>query len=98
MRIEAFNSAASQLSSDPSSQQVSSRATATSATKSQGVSEDDRTTLSSDTVSLASLVNTALSTPEIRQGRVDSLRQAISDGEYHVDSASIAQSMVGESS
>jgi flagellar biosynthesis anti-sigma factor FlgM len=96
MRIDSFSSAASQLSSDLSSQQVGTQAA--SSAKSQGVAQDDRTTLSSDTTSVASLVSSALSSPEIRQGRVDNLRQAISNGEYQVDPASIAAAMVGESS
>ncbi len=98
MRIDPSNSAASQLSSDLSSQQVGAQASAQSSAKSRGVSEDDRTTLTSDTTSLASLVTTALSSPEVRQGRVDNLRQAISNGEYQVDPSSIAAAMVGESS
>jgi flagellar biosynthesis anti-sigma factor FlgM len=83
MRIDLSNSVASQLSSELSSQQVSTQAAAQSSAKSQGISEDDRTTLSS---------------PEVRQGRVDNLRQAISNGEYQVDPSSVAAAMVGESS
>jgi flagellar biosynthesis anti-sigma factor FlgM len=98
MRIDPFSSAASQLSSDLSSQQVGSQASTQSSARSQGVPEDDRATLTSDTTSLASLVSTALSSPEVRQGRVDNLRQAISNGEYQVDPASVAAAMVGESS
>jgi negative regulator of flagellin synthesis FlgM len=98
MRIDPFNSTASQLSSDLSSQQVGSQAGTQSSAKSQGVSEEDRTTLTSDKTSLASLVSTALSSPEVRQGRVDNLRQAISNGEYQVDPANVAAAMVGESS
>jgi flagellar biosynthesis anti-sigma factor FlgM len=98
MRIDPFNSAASQLSSDLSSQQVGGQAGAQSAASPQGVSQDDRATLSSDTTSVSSLVSTALNSPEVRQGMVDSLRQAISDGQYQVDPASIAAAMVGGSS
>jgi negative regulator of flagellin synthesis FlgM len=96
MRIDPFSSVASQVSSDLSSQQLSAQAVASA--RSQGVAQDDRTSLSSDTASVNSLVSTALSSPEIRQGRVDNLRQAISNGEYQVDPASIAAAMVGESS
>jgi negative regulator of flagellin synthesis FlgM len=98
MRIDLYNSAASQISSDLSSQQVGAQAGAQSAKSSQGVSEGDRTTLSSDTTSVSSLVSTALNSPEVRQGKVDSLRQAISNGQYQVDPASVASAMVGESS
>lgn len=99
MRIDPFSStAASQASSDLSSKQLSEQAIAASSAKSQGSSQNDRTTLSSDTASLSSLTSTALGSPEIRQGRVDNLRQAISNGEYKVDPESIASAMVGESS
>ena len=98
MRIDLFNSAASQLSSELNSQQVVGQKAAKSSAASQGVSQGDHATLSSDTVSVASLVSTALSSPEVRQGRVDNLRQAISNGEYQVDPTSIAASMVGENS
>jgi flagellar biosynthesis anti-sigma factor FlgM len=97
MRIDPSNSAASQLSSDLSSQQAGIQGSAQSSTSSQRVSQDDRTTLTSGTASVTSLVSTALSSPEIRQGRVDNLRQAISNGEYQVDPASVAAAMVGES-
>jgi negative regulator of flagellin synthesis FlgM len=96
MRIDLFNSVASQASSDLSSQEVSVQAGAQPSAGSQGVSETDRTTLSSDTASVSSLVSTALNSPEVRQGKVDSLRQAISNGAYQMDPASVAAAMVGE--
>ncbi len=98
MRIDLFTTAGSQISSDLSSQQVGAQAGTQSAASSQGVSEDDRTTLTSDTASVSSLVSTALNTPEVRQDTVDSLRQAIGNGQYPVDPASVAAAMVGESS
>lgn len=98
MRIDPFSSAASQLSSDLSSQQVGKQADAQASARSQGIPQDDRTTLTSDTTSRASLVSTALNSPEVRQGRVDSLRQAISNGEYQVDPSRVAAAMVGETS
>jgi negative regulator of flagellin synthesis FlgM len=97
MRIDLFNSAATQASSDLSSQQVGAQAGAQSSAGTQGVSQDDRATLSSDTTSVSSLVSTALSSPEVRQGMVDSLRQVISNGQYQVDPTSIAAAMVGGS-
>ena len=63
MRIDLFNSAASQLSNELSSHQVGTPASASASAKSADVSNDDRTTLTSDTTSLASLVSTALSSP-----------------------------------
>jgi flagellar biosynthesis anti-sigma factor FlgM len=93
MRIDLYNSAASQVSSELNSQQV----TAQTAAKSDGVAGEDRATLTSDSTSVGSLVSTALNSPEVRQGKVDSLRQSIASGQYQIDPASIAASMVGKS-
>jgi len=93
MRIDLSNTTASQLSSELNSKRV----TAHSATQSSGVNGEDHATLTSDSTSVGSLVSTALSSPEVRQGMVDSLRKTISGGQYKVDPASIASSMVGES-
>lgn len=91
MRIDLYNSSASQVSSDPSSQQVSASKTATTAT-----SSEDRATLSSDSTSVSSLASTALSSPEIRQDKVDSLKQSISSGQYQIDPDQIAASIIDE--
>lgn len=100
MRIDLYNSAASQIANDLSSQQVGtqagSRAAASSGGTSGGVSGGDRTSLTSGATAVASLVGAALSSPEVRQGKVDSLRQAISSGQYQIDPASIAAAMAGE--
>lgn len=93
MRVDLFNTTASQLSSDLNSKQVTAR----SAAQSNGASGEDRATLTSDSTSVGSLVSTALNFPAVRQDKVDSLQQAISSGQYVVDPSSIASSMVGES-
>lgn len=93
MRIDLSNATASQLSSELNSKPV----TAQNVTRSGGVNREDHATLTSDSASVGSLVRTALNSPEIRQGRVDSLRQTISSGQYAINPASIASSMVGES-
>ena len=48
----------------------------------------------SDTVSLSALASRALQSPEIRQDKVDSLRQQIESGQYQVDPKAIADAMV----
>ena len=93
MRIDLSNATASQLSSELNSKPV----TAQNAAQSGGVNGEDHATLTSDSTSVGSLVSAALSSPEVRQGTVDSLRQTISSGKYAIDPASIAASMVGES-
>ena len=57
----------------------------------------DRTTFQSGPSSVRSLVNTALASPEIRQDKVDSARQAISDGTYKFDAGKVADAMISSS-
>lgn len=92
MRIDLSNIAASQLASEVNSKPTTAQIPA----KSGGINEEDRATLTSDSTSVGSLVSTALSSPEVRQGKVDSLRQAINNGQYAIDPVSVAVSMVGE--
>lgn len=92
MRIDLTNSAASQIAAESSATQVS--ANNVSASGSAGA--EDRTTLTSDTQSLASLVGNAMSSPEIRQDKVDSLTQAVNSGQYQLDPGAIAASMLDE--
>jgi len=92
MRIDLFNSAASQIASEQSSQQVGAQGTAKPAQS----GTEDRATLTSASTSLGSLVNTALNSPEVRQGLVDSLKQAVSSGQYQLDPGKIAASIVDD--
>jgi len=58
----------------------------------------DRISFSSERMSLSSLQAQALQTPEIRQDRVASLKDAISKGEYALEPDKIAEAMLNESS
>lgn len=90
MRIDSYSSASDMVSSQPNtrSSAVQSDITAPSA------GSEDRTTLTSGSTSVKSLVSMAMNTPEIRQETVDSLRQAIDSGQYQLDPAAIASSML----
>ncbi|MGA3048009.1 MAG: flagellar biosynthesis anti-sigma factor FlgM [Terracidiphilus sp.] len=92
MRIDSLNSTATELSSELSSQQVGAQKAAQSGQADAG----DRTTLSSDSTSVDSLVSQALSFPEVRQSTVDSLRLSVTSGQYELDPAKIASSMLDE--
>jgi negative regulator of flagellin synthesis FlgM len=92
MRIDPFNSAVSQVSSEVSSAQGAAQG----APKPGQAGREDRTTLTSDSTSLSSLVSIALGSPEVRQDKVDSLRQAVSSGTYELDPAETAASMLDE--
>jgi len=92
MRIDLTQAAASHLASEATAQKVK----ADRAAAMDGDSHGDRTTLSSDTAPVQSLVSTAMNSPEIRQDKVDSLRTAINSGNYALDANEIASSMIDE--
>jgi len=54
----------------------------------------DTTTFHSDTHSVQSLTSQAMNSPEVRQGKVDALRQSVNSGEYHVDASKTADAIV----
>jgi flagellar biosynthesis anti-sigma factor FlgM len=92
MRIDAYNLAANDVSSDPSLLQAGTQ----KLNNSVGAGGGDRATLSSDSASPSSLASTALNSPEVRQDKVDSLTESIANGEYELDPAKIASAMIDE--
>ncbi len=93
MRIDLYNSAASQIASEQNSQQIAANKT-TGSTSAAG--EEDRATLTSDKTSVSALVSTAMGSPEIRQSLVSSLRESVNNGSYSLDPGKIAASMVDD--
>jgi flagellar biosynthesis anti-sigma factor FlgM len=89
MRVDLTNSSAGELSSE-----LSTQVSAQNAAQSGKASAEDHATFTSDSVSVNSLVSAALTSPEIRQDKVDSLRLSVSSGQYELDPAKIAASMV----
>ncbi|MDR3735505.1 MAG: flagellar biosynthesis anti-sigma factor FlgM [Acidobacteriaceae bacterium] len=59
--------------------------------------ESDRTTLSSDSLTVQSLTHKALQTPVVRQHVVDAVKQQIDSGEYKVAVDKIAEGIIAES-
>jgi len=59
--------------------------------------EEDQATLSTDKATVDALAAKALSSPEIRQDKVDALRQAIKSGQYNLEPETIAQSIIRNS-
>ncbi|MBZ5653748.1 MAG: flagellar biosynthesis anti-sigma factor FlgM [Acidobacteriia bacterium] len=59
--------------------------------------EQDKATLSLNASGVGALAQKALSVPEVRQDKVDALRQAIQRGEYTLDPGKIAQALIDES-
>ena len=91
MKIELSGAAAVQEAIERGSKQV----TVAAGSAGQSVSED-RTTFHSG--SMQSLVGQALATPEVRQGKVDALRAAVSSGQYKVDPEKIVAGLIADAS
>jgi negative regulator of flagellin synthesis FlgM len=92
MRIDLFNSQASQLGIQQDPKQVKADSVSTNETAEGG----DRTTLTSGSGSIGALVTQAMSSPQIRHDKVASLQQAVSSGQYKLDPAEIAGAMIDE--
>ena len=92
MRIDLNQAVASQIANEAAPKQVNAEDFAAINPGNAG----DRTTLTSTQQSLNALVSTAMSSPEIRQEKVDSLTQAVSSGTYKLDPGKIAASMIDE--
>jgi len=55
---------------------------------------EDKASFSSDSLNLSSLEAQALASPEVREGKVEALRQAIQNGDYKVEPDKIAQAIL----
>jgi len=55
---------------------------------------EDTTSLSSDALSLSDLKAQVMNTPEVRQDKVDALRQQIQSGQYPLDADQIAKAIL----
>lgn len=72
--------------------------TATSDINAEGTqSDNDGASLSLNQTTTQSLASQALSTPAIRQDKVDALRQAIAGGTYQIAPEQIADAMIQDS-
>jgi negative regulator of flagellin synthesis FlgM len=55
---------------------------------------EDKATLSSDSLDTSALEAQALASPEVRQDKVEALRQQVQNGQYKVDADEIAKSIL----
>jgi len=58
---------------------------------------EDTASLSFDRASVGSLVSQAMSSPEVRQDKIDALRQSIANGQFKIEPAKVAEAMLRES-
>ena len=91
MRIDLFSNATNQIVSEQSPKKVTGTAHGRDSR-----SIEDLATLSTDTVSISALAARTMQAPEIRQDKVDALRQAISTRDYKIDPLQIAGSILSE--
>lgn len=92
MRIDLIDSNASEMVGELNSQSAN---TGKSAPVSTGAPED-RTTLTLGSAAVSSLASQAMSSPEIRQELVQSLKQEVESGQYQLDPDKIAGAMIDE--
>lgn len=55
---------------------------------------EDKTSLSSDALSISSLEAQVHATPEVRHDKVEALRQQVQNGQYKVDADQIAKAIL----
>ncbi len=88
MKIELNSPPTTQLPVDRDVKQVS-----TSGTTSAQSTTVDRTTFHSDSLSVQSLTSQAMNSPEVRQDKVDTLRQSVNSGEYKASATETADAI-----
>ena len=54
----------------------------------------DRTTFQSDAKNLQAMVQKALTTPDVRQSKMDAVRSAFNSGTFQFDSGKVADAMI----
>jgi negative regulator of flagellin synthesis FlgM len=90
MRIDSNQPLINQVATDCSAK------TSGKSAKSSGSASNDKASFSVDASSISSLEAQALAAPEVRQDRVNALREAIRSGSYDVDPGQIAGAMLRE--
>ncbi len=92
MRIDLSQLTAGQVSSEQDTKKVNSQQIGAP----DLAGSEDRTTFTSDTTSVNSLVSKAMSTPDVRPDLVGQLKQAVGSGQYKLDPTAIASKMIDE--
>jgi flagellar biosynthesis anti-sigma factor FlgM len=89
MKIDVNSPVLSQLTTERSASQVSSNSVSIGKS-----STEDRTTFRSDSASVSALTSQALQSPEVRQGKVDAISQAVRSGNYKPVASETADAIV----
>lgn len=67
----------------------------TDKTEKKGLQQGDRAELSSEAIDHQKLREAVLKTPEVREERVQEIKDALEKGEYHVSADQVAEKMLG---
>ncbi len=97
MKVDFNGDDGSTLSSITSPHREQTETAAVSGTDTDPSLGEDRATLSGDRVDVAALTAKALASSEIRQDKVDALRQAIENGDYRIEPSQIATALIWQS-
>ena len=90
MKIEANSPTAIPLPTNSGAKQISNGSSIAAAQS----TSTDRTTFHADSLSVQSLTSQAMNSPEVRQDKVDALRQSVNSGEYKPDATKTASAIV----
>ncbi|HXW91618.1 MAG TPA: flagellar biosynthesis anti-sigma factor FlgM [Terriglobales bacterium] len=97
MKVDFNGHDGSTLSSITSPQREPAETGAVSGTDRDHSIGEDKATLSGDRVSVTALTARALASTEIRQDKVEALRQAIANRDYRIEPLQIAAALIAES-
>lgn len=97
MKVDLNGIDSSTLSNVTSTQRGQTAAAATSAIQAESEIGEDKATLSSDSASVDALTAKALQSSEVRQDKIEALRQAVKNGSYKIEPDKIAEAMIRQS-
>lgn len=97
MKVDLNGANASNLSSVTSTQHGQTVATSVSNAQNEAEIGEDTATLSSGGAHIEALTAKALETSEVRQDKIEALRQAVQSGQYKIEPDKIAQAMIQQS-
>jgi negative regulator of flagellin synthesis FlgM len=97
MKVELNGGDAATLSSISSTQRGQTAAAAIAGASAEPEVGEDKATLSTDSTNIQALTAKAMESSEVRQERVEALRQAVQNGTYKIEPDKIAEAMIRQS-
>ena len=97
MKVDLNGTDGSNLSGIQSPQPSQGMAQAASNADASQAAAEDRTTLTADAASAKALAAKAMTSPEVREAKVQALRQAVMNGDYKIEPEKIAEAMIRDS-